>query len=169
MMVDGAPGTSRPYATRPGPVPPVASWPVQPAQTEGVLGRRWVAYLVDLVAIFFFTALLSILIGIVGLVTFGLGWSLFAVLPFTAVLYSAVTVGGRAQATPGMRMMGLRAVDAATGGPVGMITAAVHALLFYVAAGTFILWVVDLFVGFARSDRRLGHDLLAGVALVRAL
>ena len=38
-----------------------------------------------------------------------------------------------------MRMMGLRVVDAGSGGPVDKITAAVHALLFYVAAGTFVL------------------------------
>ena len=49
-----------------------------------------------------------------------------------------------------------------------MITAAVHALLFYVAAGTFVLWVLDVVIGFARSDRRLGHDLILGVMLVRA-
>jgi hypothetical protein len=48
-----------------------------------------------------------------------------------------------------------------------MLTAAVHALLFYVAAGTFVLWLLDLFLGVARSDRRLGHDLLTGVVLVR--
>jgi uncharacterized RDD family membrane protein YckC len=64
-------------------------------------------------------------------------------------------------------MMGLRVVDATTGGPVGMLTAAVPALLFYVAVGTFVLWLLDLFLGVVRSDRRLGHDLLTGVVLVR--
>ena len=64
-------------------------------------------------------------------------------------------------------MMGLRVVDATTGGPVGVLTAAVHALLFYVAAGTLVLWLFDLFLGLARSDRRLGHDLLTGIIVVR--
>ena len=49
-----------------------------------------------------------------------------------------------------------------------MITAAVHALLFYVALSTFLLWFVDMLFGLMRSDRRLGHDLLLGLAVVRA-
>ena len=166
-MANGMSGSRERYETRGGAMPPFAGAPGYP-QTEGVLGRRGMAYLVDFVIVLIFTGLLSIVIGILGLITFGLGWSLFAVLPFTAVLYSAVTVGGSAQATPGMRMAGLRVVDVASGGPVGMVTAAVHALLFYVAAGTFVLWVLDLLVGFARADRRLGHDLLVGITLVRA-
>src|SRR4029078_2067335 len=99
--------------------------------------------------------------------SFGLGGSLLPIRPASAIIYNAITIGGPRQSTIGMRMMGLRVVDAATGGAVGMVTAAVHALLFYVAAGTFVLWLLDLFLGFARSDRRLGHDLLAGVVLVR--
>ena len=137
-------------------------------QTEGTLSRRFFAYLIDLLMIVLFSTFLSVAIAVIGLLTFGLGWSLFAILPASAIIYNAITVGGPRQSTIGMRMMGLRVVDATTGGPVGMLTAAVHACLFYVAAGTFVLWVLDLFLGVARSDRRLGHDLLTGVVLVRS-
>jgi uncharacterized RDD family membrane protein YckC len=137
------------------------------SQTEGTLSRRFFAYLIDLVMIALFSLGLSILIAFIGLLTFGLGWSLFAILPASAIIYNALTIGGPRQSTIGMRMMGLRVVDATTGGRVGMLTAAVHALLFYIAAGTFVLWLLDLFLGFARDDRRLGHDLLTGVVLVR--
>ena len=137
------------------------------SQTEGVLGRRFFAYLLDIVFIFIFASLLAVAISILGLLTFGLGWGLFAILPAAGVIYSAITVGGPKQSTVGMRMMGLRAVDAVTGGPVGVIAAAAHSLLFYVAAGTFLLWVFDVLVGVSRSDRRLGHDLLVGIVLVR--
>jgi uncharacterized RDD family membrane protein YckC len=137
------------------------------SQTEGTLSRRFFAYLIDLVMIALFSLGLSILIAFIGLLTFGLGWSLFAILPASAIIYNALTIGGPRQSTIGMRMMGLRVVDATTGGRVGMLTAAVHALLFYIAAGTFVLWLADLFLGFARDDRRLGHDLLTGVVLVR--
>jgi uncharacterized RDD family membrane protein YckC len=136
-------------------------------QTEGTLSRRFFAYLIDIVMIALFSLVLSAIIAVIGLLTFGLGWSLFAILPTSAIIYNAITVGGPRQSTIGMRMMGLRVVDATTGGPVGMLTAAVHALLFYLAAGTFILWLLDLFLGAVRSDRRLGHDLLTGVVLVR--
>lgn len=137
------------------------------AKVEGVLGRRAFAYLIDFFVIAMLTVLLAFLISIVGFITFGLGWALFALLPGTAILYSAVTVGGGAQATIGMRMLGLTAVDAQTGGPVGMLVAALHAVLFYLAASTFLLLCVDLVIGASRDDRRLGHDLLANVLLLR--
>jgi uncharacterized RDD family membrane protein YckC len=152
---------------RPASMPPDAGFDLRSA-TDGVLGKRFFAYLIDLVIICLLMAVLAFVIAILGIVTFGLAWWLYAVLvPGTAILYSAATVGGPHQSTIGMRMAGLRVIDSATGGPVDKVTAAVHALLFYVAAGTFVLWLLDLFLGLARSDRRLGHDLLAGVVVVR--
>ena len=137
--------------------------------TEGVLGRRLVAYLIDIVMIAGFVLLLGFAILVLGLVTFGLGWALFAVLvPGAAILYSAVTIAGPQQSTIGMRMTGLRVVNASRGGPVDALTAAVHALLFYVAAGSFLLWVLDILVGMARGDRRLARDLIVNLIVVRA-
>jgi uncharacterized RDD family membrane protein YckC len=163
-MANG-PYRTDPYA-RPASMPPAAGWaPAYP--TEGVISRRLFGYLVDLVMIFLLAALLAVAIGIIGVITLGFGWALFAVLPFTGILYSAITLGGPKQATIGMRMMGVRGLDAITGGPVDHLRAAVHALLFYVAAGTFLLWVVDVLIGVARSDRRMGHDLLVGLMFVR--
>jgi uncharacterized RDD family membrane protein YckC len=136
--------------------------------TSGVLSRRFFAYLVDILAISVLVVLFSFLVTILGALTFGLGWILFGFLvPVTAILYSAVTVGGAGGGTVGMRMAGLRAIDSETGGPVGLLSAGAHALLFYVAAGTFLLLVFDVMVGLTRGDRRLGHDLLAGVILIR--
>ena len=86
-----------------------------------------------------------------------------------AIVYNALTISGRAQSTIGMRMPGLKVVDAGSGGPVDMIAAAVHALLFYLAAGTFVLWAIDILFGMMRADRRLGHDLITGVRFVRRL
>ncbi|HEX8164355.1 MAG TPA: RDD family protein [Beijerinckiaceae bacterium] len=153
-----------PYG-RPNSMPPAGGWGAY--ATEGVLGRRLFGYLVDLVMIALLIGLLSVFIAIFGLFTLGFGWALYGLIPFTGVLYSAITLGGPNQATVGMRMTGVRAVDAATGGPVDRLTAAVHALLFYVAAGTFVLWLVDILIGMVRPDRRLGHDLLVGIMLVR--
>ncbi len=157
-----------PYSTGPYGNPGYAGPAVDPRWTEGAIGRRFFAYLIDLVMIAIFTVVLWFVIGLVGIVTFGLGWVLYAILPLSAVIYSAITVGGSAQSTIGMRIFGLRVIDAATGGRVGMLVAAVHALLFYLAAGTFVLLCVDVLVGMARADRRMGHDLLAGVTLVRS-
>ncbi|MCJ2021506.1 RDD family protein [Methylobacterium sp. E-065] len=132
------------------------------------LGARGVAYLLDILFIFGFTVLLTLLITVVGVVTFGLGWTLFAILPASGIIYSAITVGGPRQSTIGQRLMGLRVVAPESGGRVDIITAAVHALLFYVAISTFLLWCVDIVFGLVRSDRRLAHDLLLGVAVVHA-
>ena len=49
-----------------------------------------------------------------------------------------------------------------------MLAAAVHALLFYVAVSTFLLWAIDVVIGLARVDRRLGHDILSGLLLLRS-
>ena len=136
--------------------------------TSGVLSRRLLAYLIDIVAISILVILFSFLVTIIGALTFGLGWILFGFLvPLTAILYSAITVGGPGQGTVGMRMAGLRALDSETGAPVGFLVAGAHALLFYVAAGTFLLLVCDVIIGMARGDRRMGHDLLTGVLLIR--
>jgi uncharacterized RDD family membrane protein YckC len=147
------------------------AWPGEgyPAlRTDGVLSRRLFAYLVDILAISALIVLFGFLIGVFGVLTFGLGWMLYAILvPGTAIVYSAVTVGGPSQGTIGMRMTGLVACHSQTGGPAGALKAGFHALLFYLAAGTFLLLVVDVVIGFARQDRRLGHDLLAGIILVR--
>jgi uncharacterized RDD family membrane protein YckC len=152
-------------ATNPG---DVLSGPIT-ARTDGVLGRRLFAYLIDILIVFGLVTVLAIALFILGIVTFTLGWGLYALLfpPLVAIVYNAVTIGGPAQSTIGMRMMGLLVVDAGSGGPVDKITAAVHALLFYVAAGTFILLAIDVFIGMMRPDRRLGHDLITGVMLVR--
>lgn len=131
------------------------------------LGGRFVAYLFDIAFIFVFTMLLATAIAVLGVVTFGFGWSLFAILPASGVIYSALTVGGARQSTWGMRMLGLRVVAPESGARVDMLTAAVHALLFYVAISTFLLWCVDILFGLLRPDRRLGHDLLVGLAVVR--
>jgi uncharacterized RDD family membrane protein YckC len=136
--------------------------------TEGVLGRRFLAYLIDLVIIAILMALLWIVIALFGVITFGFGWALFALLPLTAIAYNALTIGGVKQATVGMRATGIRVVDALNGGPVPIVTAAVHALLFYVAASTFVLWALDILIGMVRNDSRLGHDILTGVILIRS-
>ncbi|MCJ2015701.1 RDD family protein [Methylobacterium sp. J-076] len=130
------------------------------------LGGRTVAYLLDILFILGFTALLTMAITVIGLVTFGLGWTLFAVLPASGIIYSAITVGGRRQSTIGQRLMGLRVVAPERGTPVDIVTAAVHALLFYVAVSTFLLWCLDVAFGFVRADRRLGHDVLLGLAVI---
>jgi len=139
-----------------------------PRTTAGTLSRRFWAYLIDVVVIAILSGLLYVLVALIGLVTFGLGWLLFALIPFTAIIYNAITVSGSSQGTVGMRAMGMRVIDATTGGPVSMLAAAVHALLFYVFLGSFgLLFCVDVLFGLMRVDRRMGRDLITNVVFVR--
>lgn len=146
--------------------------PITPAArpalpTQGVLGGRLIAYLVDLCVIAVLTVVLSIMIAVLGVFTLGLAWFLFPLLAATGVLYSMVTVGGSKQSTIGMRLFGLKVVDTA-GRRVDPIIAGAHALFFYVAAGTLLVLLLDILVGLLRDDRRLLHDLLTGVVVIRA-
>ncbi len=147
------------------------SYDVDVRLTQGVINRRFWAYLIDLVVVAIWIVLVCIAIFVLGLLTLGLGWGLYVLLPLTAftfVVYNAVTIGGPSQATVGMRYMGLRVVDPTGGRPVSMLAAAVHALLFYVAISTFLLWACDVMFGFFRDDRRFLRDLLTNMMVIRS-
>ena len=76
---------------------------------DGVRTRRVLAFLLDYLIVGLLLIPFAILVFFLGLLTLGLGWSLFAILgPAVALLYVWNTLGGRNQATVGMRMMGIR-------------------------------------------------------------
>jgi uncharacterized RDD family membrane protein YckC len=153
--------------TRYGQPPITALEPRSYQNVSGVLGSRLFAWFVDIVVLFFLGWVVLALLAVLGVVTFGATWLLIPVATVaTALGYTALTIGGRKQSTWGMRVAGLR-VETASGGRPDGLAAAVHALLFYVAAGTFLLWLLDVACGFAREDRRMGHDLLTGLVVVR--
>ena len=147
-------------------VTPLDERPLQ--NVSGVMGSRLFAWIGDVIILAILGTLVWFALGILGIFTFGAAWVLIpAATVATALGYAALTIGGPRQATWGMRMAGLR-VETATGGRPDPLAAAVHALLFYVAAGSVLLWVLDILIGLARGDRRLGHDLLTGLVVVRA-
>lgn len=137
-------------------------------QTSGVIVPRFVAYIIDLFIVAVLSLFVSLIVSFLGLLTFGLGWMLFPIVGIcTAMAYAAVTIGGRHQATVGMKVSGIR-VERVDGQRPDGITAAAHCLLFYVATFTVGLLVLNLLFGLLRADRRMGHDLLTGLVLVRA-
>lgn len=133
---------------------------------DGVRTRRVAAFLVDYILIGLSMIPIAVLVAMLGLVTFGLGWLLFAFLaPLAALVYVAPTLGGRRQATPGMRLAGVR-LACLDGGPVGPLLAVVHTVLFW--AGNAILTPLILLVSLFSSRKRTLHDLLLGTAVIRA-
>lgn len=132
---------------------------------DGVRTRRMLAFLIDYLIIGLLLIPFGILVFLLGLLTFGLGWSLFSVLaPAVALLYVWNTLGGRNQATTGMRMMGIR-LDRLDGSPVGGLLAVVHTVLFW--AGNVLLTPLILLVTLFADRKRTLHDLLLGTVVTR--
>lgn len=132
---------------------------------DGVRTRRVIAFLIDYLIIGLLLIPFGILVFLLGLLTFGLGWSLFGFLaPAVALLYVWSTLGGRNQATTGMRIMGIR-LDRLDGRPVDGLLAVVHTVLFW--AGNVVLSPLVLLVTLFADRKRTLHDLLLGTVVTR--
>ena len=132
---------------------------------DGVRTRRIFAFLLDYLIVGLLLIPFAILVFLLGLLTFGLGWSLFAILaPVVALIYVWNTLGGPNQATVGMRMMGIR-LDRLDGRPVDSMLAVVHSVLFW--AGNVVLTPLVLLVSLFADRKRTLHDLLLGTVVTR--
>lgn len=139
---------------------------MEPELFDDVRKRRVMAYLLDLLFISVLVVVLGALVAVVGVVTLGLGWLLFGILvPATAILYIAFTLGGPYCATPGMRVMGLE-MRLWYGAKPYMLLAVVHAVLFYglnVLLTPFIV-LVSLF----NERKQLLHDIVLGTVVINS-
>lgn len=125
---------------------------------ENVRTRRIMAVLIDWAIIVALCIPVAIVIFILGVATLGLGFALYgAMFPVLALLYSGYTIGGRSQATVGMRMMDIH-VERLDGKPVDFMTAAAHTFLFW--AANVLLTPFILLVTFFTDRKRAVHDLL---------
>ena len=132
---------------------------------EGVRKRRIAAFLIDYALVVLLVVIAVPVVALVGVVTFGIGWLLYAILaPAVALAYIAWTVGGPRQATLGMRATGIR-LERYDGRPIDPMTAIVHAVLFWAANA--ILTPLVLLVGLFTRHKRLLHDLALGTVAVR--
>jgi uncharacterized RDD family membrane protein YckC len=138
-----------------------------PELFEGVLARRLLAFFIDVVIITVPVLFATIFIFIFGLVTFGLGWTLFWLLSpgavIWAILYYGLTFGSPASATIGMRVMDLE-MRTWYGAPAYFLLGAVHAIVFWVTVSVFTPLI--LLVGFFNERRRLLHDILVGTVVI---
>jgi uncharacterized RDD family membrane protein YckC len=138
-----------------------------PELFEGVLGRRIMAFVIDVTIIAVPLVIAWICILIFGLITFGLGWALFWMFSpasiIWALFYYGLTLGGPASATIGMRAMELE-MRTWYGAPAYFVLGAVHAIVFWITVS--VLTPLILVVGLFNSRRRLLHDMLVGVVLI---
>ncbi len=140
----------------------------QPELFDGVLPRRIVAFVIDVVVIMAPVAAVAMFIVLFGLVTFGFGWLLFWLLfPGTivwALFYYGWTLGSTASATIGMRTMDLE-MRTWYGAPCYFVLGAVHALVFWIAMRAYLTPFV-LLAALFNDRRRLLHDMLVGTVVI---
>ena len=132
---------------------------IHPKLYEGVALRRTFAFFVDM-----------LLIGIVLVLAFiplGVITALLAI-PATvlvSVAYDALTIGGYASATPGMRLFGLKVINW-NGGKPDNLQALLMSIVFWAIHG-FTGWLAAAVV-FLNPRWRAAHDFCAGTVIVRA-
>jgi uncharacterized RDD family membrane protein YckC len=138
-----------------------------PELFEGVLARRLLALIIDVVIISTPVLFATIFVFIFGLVTFGLGWALFWLLSpgavVWAILYYGMTFGSAASATIGMRVMDIE-MRTWYGAPAYFVLGAVHAIGFWVTVSFLTPFI--LLVGLFNNRRRLLHDMLVGTVVI---
>ncbi len=138
-----------------------------PELFEGVLARRFIAFIIDVVIIAIPVLFAAIFIFMFGFITFGIGWVLFKLLSPAAVIwaiaYYGLTFGGPASATIGMRVMDIE-MRTWYGAPAYFVLGAVHAVVFWITVS--VLTPLILLVGFFNERRRLLHDILVGTIVI---
>jgi uncharacterized RDD family membrane protein YckC len=151
-----------------GGVPPHAFDPwLQPELFRGVLTRRAIAFLIDLIVLSIPIALAILFIAVFGVVTLGLGWALFwLVSPASiiwALIYYGSSIGGPHSATLGMRVMDLE-LRTWYGAPGYFLLGAMWAVLYWISVS--VLSPLVLLVGLFNGRRRLLHDIVLGTVVI---
>jgi uncharacterized RDD family membrane protein YckC len=138
-----------------------------PELFDGVLPRRVVAFVIDFLIIATPVVMAAMFIFAFGIVTLGLGWALYWLLPAAsmiwAIVYFAFTLGGPNSATIGMRVMDLE-MRTWYGAPAYFVLGAVHAIVFWLTISTLTPFI--LLVCFFNQRRRLLHDIVLGTVVI---
>ena len=140
---------------------------LNPELFEGVLARRVVAFVIDFLVISAPVVLAAMFIFAFGIVTLGLGWALYWLLPAGSVIWALVyfgaTLGGPRSATIGMRAMDLE-MRTWYGAPAYFVLGAVHAFAFWFSVSALTPFI--LLVPFFNRRRRLLHDIVLGTVVI---
>ena len=163
-MTDSGPGRlGAPIVPKPHAYDPIAN----PELFDGVLARRLIAFVIDVLVLAIPPLLAAIFIFMFGIVTFGLGWGLYFLWwPATilwAFFYYGLTLGSPKSATIGMRLMDLQ-LRTWYGAPAYFVLGAVHAIVYWISVS--ILSPLVLLVGLFNERKRLLHDILVGTVVI---
>ena len=153
------------YSGQNPPSPVILENDLPAAALEGVRTRRVIAVCLDLILVTILVTIAFMVLGVLGVVTFGLAWLPIPFLfPLVAFFYNGLTVSGWRHGTPGMRFMDLEA-SLTDGHPVPFINAAAHAVMFYLSFT--ILTPFSLLVCLFTRNKRCLHDILSDVIITR--
>ena len=134
---------------------------------QGVLWRRVMAYLVDLLCIGMIAIVAMLVFAVLWLVSFGLLgpvlWFLSGLIPLA---YHTLLLSGRRSATYGMRLFDLE-LRSVSGERPSFLQALIQTALFYITVG--MTCSLILLVALFNRRRRTLHDFLAGTVMVRTL
>ena len=130
-----------------------------PELFDGVMFRRIIAYLIDVIilsgTVLFLWFLVVMTLGLLGPIA-------ALITPVIPLAYHSLLIGGPNSATIGMRMMGIE-VRRLDGGRPELVQALLQTLLFYATlALTGLLLIVALF----NDRRRCLHDWLSGTLTI---
>lgn len=133
---------------------------------DGVRTKRVLAFFIDYAIVLALCVPVAVLIFFIGIFTLGLGFFLYPILfLLVAIPYIGTSMGGPNQATPGMRMMGIR-VARLDGRPVDFMLAVVHGVLFW--ALNAVLTPFILLATLVLDRKQTVHDWLLGTVVVRS-
>ena len=142
-----------------------------PELFDGVLARRLIAFVIDLVIIAIPVFIAGMFMAAATIATLGIAAIFFAVLSplywpmivIWAICYYGFTFGSPASATIGMRVMDLE-MRTWYGSPAYFVLGAVHAIMFWLTIS--FLTPLILLVGVFNERRRLLHDMLVGTVVI---
>ena len=132
--------------------------------TDGVMGRRVAAFLLDglLAGLLFWLVKIALLT--FGVLTLGLALPLLGLVPLVPVAYLALSVASERSATPGQLALGLVVRNNDTLDRPTLLQAIVWAIGLTVTIALGTVWVL---VALVTVRHRTLHDLLAGVVVTR--
>jgi uncharacterized RDD family membrane protein YckC len=144
---------------------------VNPELFEGVLARRLIAFVIDLIILAIPVVLGALFMLATTIATLGIAAFFFALLSplfwplivVWAICYYGFTFGSPASATIGMRVMDLE-MRTWYGAPAYFLLGCVHAVVYWVTVSFLTPFV--LLVGFFNDRSRLLHDILVGTVVI---
>lgn len=135
-----------------------------PELFEGVLLRRVIAFFIDSVILTIAIIVSAVVLGILGILTFGLAWlGYFILVPGVLFAYYVATLGSPARATIGMQVMDI-VLTPTRSKPLDGGLAVLHPIAGWIAQA---LTPLVLIVPLLTQRRQMLHDLVVGTLMVR--